>query len=46
MIKSTDKNSSASRKTNMSYNINIRSNLRKRLETIRSKIKENELTVF
>jgi Xaa-Pro aminopeptidase len=43
MIKSTDKNSSASRKTNMSYNINIRSNLRKRLETIRSKIKENEI---
>ncbi|HHY22774.1 MAG TPA: aminopeptidase P family protein, partial [Clostridiaceae bacterium] len=27
----------------MSYNINIRSNLRKRLETIRSKIKENEI---
>jgi Xaa-Pro aminopeptidase len=43
MLKSTDKNSSASRKTNMSYNINIRSNLRKRLETIRSKIKENEI---
>lgn len=41
MIKNTDKNSSASRKTNKSNNINIRSNLRKRLEMIRSKLKEN-----
>jgi Xaa-Pro aminopeptidase len=41
MIKNTDKNSSASRKTSKSNNINIRSNLRKRLEMIRSKLKEN-----